>query len=140
MDQSNESCCCKSRVEKLVLRNVSKHNQVAAASDLLFQPRLFILVSRHRKHLIWAVGPARPSWRTEIEDTGLENVVRADLVELSSKTGLIVRSVDSAAVNCLFAELEKYDPEERAETFSYLKRALNETRESVGAEPVYRDT
>jgi hypothetical protein len=44
--QSNESCCRKSRIENLALRNVSKHNQVAAASDLLFQPRLFILVSR----------------------------------------------------------------------------------------------
>jgi hypothetical protein len=59
---------------------------------------------------------------------------------LSSRTGLIVRSVDSAAVNRLFAELEKYDPEERAETFEHLKVALNETRESVGAEPIYRDT
>jgi hypothetical protein len=59
---------------------------------------------------------------------------------LSSKTGLVVRSVDSAAVNSLFAELEKYDPEERAETFEYLKVALNETRKSVGAEPIYRDT
>jgi hypothetical protein len=39
-------------------------------------------------------------------------------------------------VNRLFAELEKYDPEERAETFEHLKVALNETRESVGAEPI----
>jgi hypothetical protein len=65
--------------------------------------------------------PTRPSWRTEIEVTGLEQIVIADLVELSSKTGLVVRSVDSAVVNRLFAELEKYDPEERAETFEYLK-------------------
>lgn len=52
----------------------------------------------------------------------------------------MVRSVDSAVVISLFAELEKYDPEERAETFEYLTVALNETRKSVGAEPIYRDT
>lgn len=44
---------------------------------------------------------------------GLENIVIADRVGLSSKTGLIVRSADSAVVNCLFVELE-------SKTFSVL--------------------
>jgi len=35
------------------------------------------------------------------------------------------------AVEKLFDELERYDSSERAETFKYLKRALNETRASV---------
>jgi hypothetical protein len=61
----------------------------------------------------------------------------ADLVELSRKTGLIVRLVDSAGLSGLFVELENYDPQERAETFEYLKHALNETRRSVGAEAIY---
>jgi hypothetical protein len=62
-----------------------------------------------------------------------------DLVELSRKTGLVLRRPDSAAISFLFAELEEYDSRERAETFEYLKRALNETRSSLSAEPVYRD-
>jgi hypothetical protein len=61
------------------------------------------------------------------------------LTELARKTGLVVRPLDPAAVNSLFAELEKYDSQERAETFNYLKRALNETRASVRAEPAYQD-
>ena len=35
------------------------------------------------------------------------------------------------AVEKLFDELEWYDSNERAETFKYLKRALNETRTSL---------
>jgi hypothetical protein len=42
-------------------------------------------------------------------------------------------------VNNLFDELEKYKSHERSETFDYLKRALNETRASLGAEPAYLD-
>ncbi len=60
-----------------------------------------------------------------------------DLAELSHKTGLVIRSIDSAAVNKLFDELERYDSRERAETFDYLKGALNQTRASHGAEPIY---
>ena len=67
----------------------------------------------------------------------LEQHVSPDLAEMSRKTGLVVRSFDSAAVSNLFAELERYDEQERTETFSYLMRALNETRSSFAAEPIY---
>ena len=53
------------------------------------------------------------------------------LSELSRKTGLKVRPLDLKAVKKLFDELERYDSNERAETFKYLKRALNEIRASV---------
>ncbi len=53
------------------------------------------------------------------------------LSELSRKTGLKVRPLDLLAVEKLFDELEGYDSNERAETFNYLKRALNETRTSL---------
>ncbi len=61
----------------------------------------------------------------------------ADFAELSRKTGLVIRSVDSDVISSLFVEIEKYDSRERAETFAYLKRALNETRFSLGAEAAY---
>ncbi len=73
-----------------------------------------------------------------MSNTVSETVAPA-LVELSRKTGLVLRSVDSMAVNNLFAELEKYDSQERAETFDYLRQALNETRASLGTEPAYLD-
>ena len=60
-----------------------------------------------------------------------------NLAEISRKTGLIVRQPDS--IRSLFDELERYELQERAETFNYLKRVLNETRSSLGAEAVYRD-
>jgi len=60
-----------------------------------------------------------------------------NLAELSRKTGLVIRSVDSEVISKLFVEIEKYDSRERAETFAYLTRALNETRSSLGAEPTY---
>ncbi len=63
-----------------------------------------------------------------------------DLVKLSRRTGLIPRPVDSRAINRFFAELEKYDSPERAETFRYLKSALNKTRAFLGAEGVVRDS
>jgi hypothetical protein len=62
-----------------------------------------------------------------------------ELAELSRKTGLKVRPLDSAAVEKLFDELAGYDSNERAETFNYLKRALNETRASLGAEAAYKE-
>ena len=62
-----------------------------------------------------------------------------ELAELSRKTGLKVRPPDLAAVEKLFDKLEEYDSNERAETFNYLRRALNETRASLGAEAVYRE-
>jgi hypothetical protein len=49
----------------------------------------------------------------------------------------MVRTPDSAEIDFLFAELEKDDSQERAETFEYLKSALNETRASLRAEPAY---
>lgn len=69
----------------------------------------------------------------------VSETVAPGLAELSRKTGLILRQVDSTTVNNLFAELEKYDSQERAKTFDQLKHALNETRTSLGAEPVYLD-
>ncbi len=63
-----------------------------------------------------------------------------DLAEVSLKTGLVLRPLDSESVNRLFAEIEKYDYQERVETFEYLKHALNETRDSLGAEPCYTTT
>ena len=61
-----------------------------------------------------------------------------ELAELSRKTGLVLKPVDLESVNRLFAEIEKYDYQERVDTFEYLKHALNETRDSLGAEPIYR--
>ena len=60
-----------------------------------------------------------------------------DLAELSRKTGLVLRPVDLESVNRLFAEIEKYDYQERVDTSEYLKHALNETRDSLGAAPIY---
>jgi hypothetical protein len=57
----------------------------------------------------------------EIENTGPEKTVIPGLAELSLKTGLIVRAVGPGTVERLFAEMEKYDSHERAETFEYLK-------------------
>jgi hypothetical protein len=69
----------------------------------------------------------------------VSETVTPSLAELSRKTGLILRTVDITTVNNLFAELEKYDSQERAKTFNHLKDALNETRVSLGAEAVYLD-
>lgn len=68
-----------------------------------------------------------------------EHTVSTDLKDLSRKTGLVVNSVDPEAIDALFAKLETYDASERTETFADLKRALNETRASVGAEPVFSE-
>ena len=68
-----------------------------------------------------------------------EETATDDLVELARKTGLVNRPLDAATVNHLFTELESYDAAEQRETFAYLKRALNETRAALGAEPVYLD-
>ncbi len=74
-----------------------------------------------------------------MSNTTTDQTITPELAELSRKTGLVVRHVDSAQLNSLFTSLEKYDVNERAETFDYLKHALNETRASVGAEPIYSD-
>ena len=66
----------------------------------------------------------------EIENIDPEQTVIPGLAELSRKTGLIVRAVGSGTVERLFAEIEKYDSHERAETFEYLRRA---TRNSLFA-------
>jgi len=60
------------------------------------------------------------------EEASISETIARDLVELSRKTGIVFRCQDSAAVKALFAELEKYDSRERAETFDYLKNALSE--------------
>lgn len=60
----------------------------------------------------------------QISKTVSEQTMARELAELPRKTGLVVKSPDSAAVDMLFAELEKYDSQERAETFDYLKSAL----------------
>ena len=68
-----------------------------------------------------------------------EHNVSTNLRDLSRKTGLVAKRVDAEAIDMLFAKLESYDASERAETFGDLKRALNETRASVGAEPVFSE-
>ena len=67
----------------------------------------------------------------------IDKTIPPDLAELSLKTGLVLRTIDSESVNRLFAEIERYDYRERVDTFEYLKRALNETRDSVGVEHCY---
>ena len=62
-----------------------------------------------------------------------------DLTNLAGRTGLVVHPIDSHTIENLFAELEAYDAEERAETFSDLKEALNESRASVGAETAFKN-
>jgi hypothetical protein len=49
-------------------------------------------------------------WAKEMRNDG--PVMALELAELSRKTGLVVRSLDSAAVDMLFAEFEKYDSHE----------------------------
>ena len=44
----------------------------------------------------------------QISKTVSEQTMARELAELSRKTGLVVKSPDSAAVDMLFAELEKY--------------------------------
>ncbi len=75
----------------------------------------------------------------EIENIDPEQTVIAGLPELSRKTGLIVRAVGPVTVERFFAEIEKYDSHERAETFEYLRRALHGTRSSLSSEDVYVD-
>jgi hypothetical protein len=75
----------------------------------------------------------------EIENIDPEQTVIPGLVELSLKTGLIVRAAGPGTVERLFAEIEKYDSDERAETFECLRRALHETRSSLSSEDVYLD-
>ena len=41
-----------------------------------------------------------------------------NLAELSRKTGLVIRSVDSEVISRLFVEIEKYDSREQAETLA----------------------
>ena len=65
--------------------------------------------------------------------------ITTDLESVAGKTGLDVRPVDPHTINTLFSELEKYDADERAETFDDLKQALSESRASVGAEPVFKN-
>jgi len=68
-----------------------------------------------------------------------DQLATPQLAELARKTGLILRPLNSSAVNDLFAKIEEYDPTERSQTFDHLKQALNETRASLGAEPVYSE-
>ena len=75
----------------------------------------------------------------EIENIDPEQTVIPGLTDLSPKTGLIVRPVGPGTVESLFAEIEKYDAHERAETFENLTRALHETRSSLSSEDVYLD-
>jgi hypothetical protein len=59
------------------------------------------------------------------------------LARLSRQTGLIHRPLALEGVNELFAEIAKYDEDERLETFLYLKQALNATRMAANSEPAY---
>ena len=74
-----------------------------------------------------------------MENIDPEQTVFPGLAELSRKTGLIVRAVGPGTTERLFEELEKDDSHERAETFECLRRALHETRSSLGSEDVYAD-
>jgi hypothetical protein len=62
-----------------------------------------------------------------------------DLEHLSRRTGLIVRTADGQSLAILFDRLAKYDANERAQTFDYLKQAIDETRSALGAEPVFKE-
>jgi hypothetical protein len=73
-----------------------------------------------------------------MNDSSLERSGIINLAELSRKTGLVVRCPDSTALNVLFARLEEYDSNERTETLDYLMCALDETRASLGAAPVFK--
>jgi len=73
----------------------------------------------------------------EIENIDPEQTVIPGLADLSRKTGLLVRAVGPGTVERLFEEIEKYDSNERAETFQYLRHALHETRSSLSSEDVY---
>ena len=75
----------------------------------------------------------------QIENIDPKQTVSPGLVDLSRKTGLIVRAVRPGTIERLFEEIEKYDSHDRAETFEYLRRALRETRSSLGSEDVYTD-
>ena len=59
------------------------------------------------------------------------------LAGLSRQTGLICRPLDLEGINGLFAEIAKYDEDERLETFLCLKQALNATRNDANSEPAY---
>lgn len=65
--------------------------------------------------------------------------ISPDLANLAQRTGLIIRPVDADTIESVFAQIEKYDATERAETFADLKKGLNETRTSVGAEPAFSE-
>lgn len=69
----------------------------------------------------------------------VQNGVSVELANLSQKFGLIVRPQDSETIDSVFTTLANYDETERAETFDYLKHALNETRASLGAEPAFSE-
>ena len=73
-----------------------------------------------------------------MNDPSSEKSNSIDLGELSRKTGLIVRSPDQTALTVLFTRLEEYDSDERENTLEYLRCALDETRASLGAEPVFK--
>ena len=68
-----------------------------------------------------------------------ENGISVELANLSQNVGLIVRPLDRETIDAVFAQLANYDESERAETFDYLKHALNETRASLGAAPAFSE-
>ena len=71
--------------------------------------------------------------------TNTERIETAALAEIVRRTSLIYRPLDLASLNKIFAEVEKYDEDERMATFEYLRQALNATRRSIGSEPIFRD-
>lgn len=75
-----------------------------------------------------------------MNDSLAEKSMAGDGGELSRKAGLIIRPLDSAALDTLFARLEEYDVDDRTDTLEYLQRALGETRASLGEEPVFEKT
>ena len=60
-----------------------------------------------------------------MSDESPAQITDPDLVELSHKTGLAIRPIDSVTLNRLFTELERYDSKERAERVSPLSLWLS---------------
>jgi hypothetical protein len=72
-----------------------------------------------------------------LETTETQPAISPELVELARRTGLILRPLTTEIIDQLYDELERDDPEERAETLAYFKQALNQSRAAVGAEPMF---
>jgi hypothetical protein len=55
------------------------------------------------------------------------------------ESGLVLRPVMPEAALTLLAELDDFDANEQAETFEYLKKALNQSRAARGERLIFPD-